>query len=183
MGVISRKHFVKSVVPLGDTVELIDTPDKLISFAKSREIETVPLDAEGVAKALNIGVKYENFDNDVSGVLQRNEDMSGWEILVNKAHHLHRRRYTIAHEIAHYCLHRFYSNIFEDDMFFRSNELSETEWQANDFAGAVLMPEDVFREKVRAGVSEVEDLAKIFKVSSLALRMRAKKLGMSGHGL
>lgn len=183
MGVISRRHFSQSIAPVGNIAELIDTPDKLISFAKSRGIETVPLDAEGVAKALNIGVKYESFVNDVSGVLQRTEDMVGWEIRVNVAHHLHRQRYTIAHELGHYCLHRFYSNTFEDDIFFRSNESSETEWQANDFAGALLIPEDVFREKVRAGIGEVEDLAKIFKVSSLALRMRAKKLGMSGHGL
>lgn len=183
MGIIRRHSFMRSTVPSADRTELIDTPEKLISFAKTRNIETVPFAAEKVAVALGITVKYEGLLNEVSGILQRKDDLSGWEIVVNSAHHLHRQRYTIAHELGHYCLHRFYSNNFEDDIFFRSAEISQTEWEANDFAGAILIPEDVFRSKLREGVNDVEALAKVFKVSSLALRMRAKKLGMSGHGL
>jgi len=176
-------HNPQLQIPSSNRVELIDTPEKLISFAKTSSIETVPFEAEKVASALGIVVKYEGLKNDISGILQRKEDLSGWEILVNSAHHLHRQRYTIAHELGHYCLHRFYSNNFEDDIFFRSAETSQTEWEANDFAGAILIPEDVFRVKLREGINDVEALAKTFKVSSLAVRMRAKKLGMSGHGL
>lgn len=183
MGMIRRRSFAPSVVPSVERVELIDTPDKLISFARTRGIETVPFEAEKVAAALGIEVKYGDLREDISGVLQKKEDLNGWEILVNRAHHVHRQRYTIAHELAHYCLHRFYRNNFEDDIFFRSTEATPTEWEANDFAGAVLIPGDAFKAKLRAGVNDVEELAKVFKVSTLALRMRAKKLGMSGHGL
>jgi len=45
------------------------------------------------------------------------------------------------------------------------------------------MPEQSLREKVRSGTRSIEDLAKEFEVSTLALRIRAKSLGMSGHGL
>lgn len=57
------------------------------------------------------------------------------------------------------------------------------EWEANQFAGEILMPESDFRRLVRQGITSVDELAESFAVSSLALRIRAKQLGFSGHGL
>ena len=45
------------------------------------------------------------------------------------------------------------------------------------------MPEDHFREEVRRTQGDVSELAKRFGVSPLALRYRAKSLGMKGHGV
>jgi Zn-dependent peptidase ImmA (M78 family) len=55
--------------------------------------------------------------------------------------------------------------------------------QANSFASEVLMPEGDFRKMVRDGKNKIDELAQEFGVSTLALRIRAKNLGMSGHGL
>ena len=54
--------------------------------------------------------------------------------------------------------------------------------EANKFARGILLPEKEFRAKVRKN-GKLEHLAKLFKVSSLVLRIRAKELGMKGHGL
>lgn len=53
--------------------------------------------------------------------------------------------------------------------------------EANDFAGALLMPEEEFRKKVEEGCTNVGDLAEFFQVPSMAVRHRARVLGMGGH--
>lgn len=183
MGIIRRKRFCAAVVTQPENIDLIDTPEKLLRFAESKSVTVVPLDVYSLAIKLGIEVSYENLENDLSGVLYKDDDTGRWGMKVNSNHHPNRQRYTIAHELGHYCLHRYFNNLFEDEIFFRGGKTSKTEWQANDFANAILMPEEIFRRKVRGGVEKVEELAKIFQVSSLALRIRVKALGMSGHGL
>lgn len=63
------------------------------------------------------------------------------------------------------------------------SENQEQHETANDYAMALLMPEKVFREKVASGLINVGDLAEHFKVPAMAVRHRARMLGMNGHGL
>jgi Zn-dependent peptidase ImmA (M78 family) len=185
MAIIRKQYFTTSNQQDSNDIELIDTPEKLVRFAELRGLSIIPLDVEGVAKQFGIHVEYVSMKEDMSGSLdlEREKESKTWVIRINKDHHPNRQRYSIAHELGHFCLHKHLSHFFEDDIFFRGGELSKEEWQANEFAGAILMPEQIFREKVRSGTRNIEDLSKEFKVSSLALRIRAKSLGMSGHGL
>jgi Zn-dependent peptidase ImmA (M78 family) len=183
MGIIRRKDFNVSGDQATQDVDLIDTPDKLSKFAESKRIPTLPLDVAEVAKKIGIHIEFLPLKNDLSGILYKDEKTNKWVIQVNSNHHPNRQRYTIAHELGHFCLHKHLEHIFEDHLFFRGGESSPVEWQANDFASTILMPEDTFRDLVRSGTREVEVLAEKFGVSSLALRIRAKGLGMSGHGL
>ena len=183
MAIIRRIRFTPSGDLDPNDISLIDTPEKLLKFAELRELDTFPLDVEGVAEKLGILVERVALEDDISGILYKDEEDDSWVIQVNGDHHPNRRRYTIAHELGHFCLHRHLRNIFEDKIFFRGSEPSKPEWQANDFASSILMPEDKFIEMVRSGVKKVEELAKEFQVSTLALRIRAKNLGISGHGL
>ena len=93
------------------------------------------------------------------------------------------QRFTIAHEIAHFCLHQSKEDLFEDKIFFRGVDINSLEYQANEFAGELLMPEDVFYEQIRQGNKSIERLATHFGVSTLAIRVRARNLGLTGHGL
>ena len=72
---------------------------------------------------------------------------------------------------------------FEDTVFFRGADSDTFEFQANLFAGDILMPKDEFLEQIRKGNSKIENLAKYFGVSTLAIRVRAKQLDLQGHGL
>ena len=183
MAIIRRIHFSPSGNISPSDIALIDTPEKLLKFAESQKLDPVPLDVAAVAEKFGIRIEYVSLENDLSGILYKDEEDGSWVAQVNEDHHPNRRRYTIAHELGHFCLHRHLKQRFEDKIFFRGGEANKPEWQANDFACAILMPEDKFREMVRSGVSKVEVLAKEFKVSTLALRIRAKNLGISGHGL
>lgn len=55
--------------------------------------------------------------------------------------------------------------------------------EANQFALDLLMPEDGFRAKVESGCTNVGELAEYYGVSALAVRHRARTLGMKGHGV
>lgn len=183
MAIIRRIRFTPSGDLDPNDIALIDTPEKLLTFAKLQGFDAVPLDVEGVAKKLGIRIEYVPLKDDISAILYKDKENNFWVLRVNKEHHPNRQRYTIAHELGHFCLHRHLKQYFEDKIFFRGGEPDKPEWQANEFASAILMPENEFREMVRSGVSQVEKLAKEFKVSTLALRIRAKNLGISGHGL
>jgi len=163
--------------------DLINTPEKLLRFAIQKGFASIPLDGEGLAKALNIEVRKQELQDDLSGVLRKIPESGKWEMLINAQHHPNRQRYTIAHELGHYFLHRHLQVEFQDRIFFRGAENSKEEVQANSFASEILMPEVDFRRMVREGKNKVNDLSQEFGVSTLALRIRAKNLGMSGHGL
>ncbi len=183
MAIIRRIRFEPSGNISPGDIALIDTPEKLLKFAESQGLDSVPLNVAAVAEKVGIRIEYISLENDLSGILYKDEEDDSWVMQVNEDHHPNRRRYTIAHELGHFCLHRHLRRRFEDKIFFRGGEANKPEWQANDFAGAILMPEDKFREMVRSRISKVEVLAKEFKVSTLALRIRAKNLGILGHGL
>lgn len=157
----------------------IDTPAKLLNFARSNNIRILPLDTKALAEKLGIQVIYAtDLKDEVSGILEKDEN-DRWIIRVNNKHHPNRQRYTIAHELGHYCLHKHQEKFFEDQTFFRGRGRTRTETQANRFASELLMPEDVFQRFLNEGVTDVETLAQRFGVSTLALRIRAKDLGYS----
>lgn len=183
MAIIRKRYFTTPHDRDSNDIALVDTPEKLIKFAELQGLKIIPLNVEGVAEKFGIHVEYISMEEDISGILEKDEDGNKWIMRVNKNHHPNRQRYTIAHELGHFCLHKHLTHFFEDHIFFRGTESSKEEWQANDFASSILMPEQLLRDKVRSGIRNVEDLAKKFEVSTLALRIRAKNLGMSGHGL
>lgn len=183
MAIIRRHNFKTSSVDYANNIELIDTPEKMLHFISSKGIDVVPLNVKRIAKFFNIDIQSIEMEDDLSGILLKDKKSDRWVIQVNKEHHPNRQRYTIAHELGHFCLHRHLKQIFKDQIFFRGTESSPEEWQANEFASAILMPEDKFRKMVKEGVTDIEELARKFEVSTLALRIRAKNLGMTGHGL
>lgn len=180
---IIRKCNRQSTDAIPSNYDLIDTPAKLLGFARKNSLETLPLDAEGIAEKLNIEIKKEQLEEDLSGILRKSVEKDSWELLINKNHHCNRQRYTVAHELGHYCLHKHLRTEFQDQIFFRGGETTKEEMQANAFASEILMPESEFRKLVREGTNSIDQLADVFKVSTLALRIKAKSLGMSGHGL
>jgi Zn-dependent peptidase ImmA (M78 family) len=181
---IIRKRFFSTGEPAGpDDFSLIDTPEKLLRYAQHRGLDPVPLDVKSVAEFFGINVQEVDLEDELSGILGKDEENDTWFMQVNINHHPNRQRYTIAHELGHFCLHRHLKQRFEDQIFFRGGEITREEGQANEFASTILIPEQELRGQIDSGVKKVEELARVFGVSTLALRIRAKNLGLSGHGL
>lgn len=149
-------------------------------------LEMTPIPVDRVAARLGVQVERTTFGDDVSGVLVI-EDGRG-VIGVNAAHAPVRQRFTIAHEIGHYMLHRDELPVFIDKQMrqylavFRDGQSASGEHrrerEANGFAAALLMPAALLREEVDRLRLDLEDeesvgvLAARFKVSQRAMDLR-----------
>ena len=182
MAVIKRRHKRVGAAQGADgLVGAALTPLQVLSLCEANGISTTPLDVNGLIEHLGIHIKKKPLQDDVSRYLRK---MNGsWEITINSMHHPRRQRFTMAHELAHYFLHSSNQSEFVDRVLFRANESNTMEWEANSFAGELLMPETAFREMIASGARKVEDIARMFGVSAMAVRVRAKQLGYLGHNL
>ena len=149
--------------------------------AHELQIKTTPLDIKAVAeKIFHIEIKEDNFDKGVSGFLER---IGGkWCIFINQYESELRKRFTIAHELGHFIKHRekymLSGSSTPDLIFFRDKTIDPIEKEANDFAADLLMPKDIFIEKIKSGCNTLEKLSEAFQLSTSAVKYRAYKLGI-----
>jgi predicted transcriptional regulator len=142
-------------------------------------LDRVPVDLEGMARSLGLGVQRDpDMPSDISGKIEKAG--AGYRITVNGKHPPQRQRFTLAHEIAHYVLHRdLIGDGVIDNAMYRSARLSdEIERQANRYAADLLMPAVAVRRLFRReGVRSLADLSERFDVSREAVNIRLKDLG------
>ena len=138
---------------------------------------SVPVNIERLIRELNINIVKEDMEYGMSGYIEKRAD--GWKIGINKYDSLARKRFTLAHELGHYILHRdrIIDTRHEDYILLRDNEFTPIEREANEFAAELLMPEKHFREYIQKGITKFKDLADKFDVSVSAIKYRAYKLG------
>lgn len=149
---------------------------ELMSVVEEHQ-DKLPIDVYAIARELQIKVYTEKgWPNDLSGRIERDTrfgGQSGYAIYINGDHAETRQRFTLAHEIAHFILHK--DNIGDgiaDDALYRSGLPSAQEAMANKLAADILMPWNLVNQKIREGVDTVEKLAQVFNVSTSAMAIR-----------
>ncbi len=138
-----------------------------------------------VALADDLGLKVYrtlSFGDDTSGMIRRDGEKggaSGFAIYVNGRHEKTRRRFVIAHEIAHFILHESLigEGIVEDALLRAGGFTNEMERQANAMAAEILMPWHLISRAQEQGIIRIADLASHFDVSKNAMSVRV--LGLS----
>ena len=152
-----------------------------------RETDTyrVPVPIRLVAQRLNMTMEAGPLGDNVSGKLITRGDRSA--IGYNSAHRHTRRRFTIAHEIAHSLLHKRKKpkpQLFIDRSIMHrydeagSGKSFRKEAEANRFGAALLMPKGLIQNEIRYQNLNLDDdgaidvLAKRFQVSTAALTAR-----------
>lgn len=93
-----------------------------------------------------------------------------------------RQLFSLAHEIGHLFIHMGFANPdrwrnVSTYTAYRRKGYTEEEYEANEFAAALLMPEAIFREHARKNIS-VEQIARYFGVSVDAALNRGRWLGI-----
>ena len=151
-----------------------------------------PVPVDEIAGRLGITVVYNPSEEEVAGVLYRDGDSVS--MIVNSSSEKSRQRFTVAHEIGHFLLHR--GEVFLDKRV-RVNLLDTgpglatafEEIQANQFAAELLMPREWMIEEVdrrfqhQRQTSEddlLDGLAEHFSVSWDAVEYRLANLGAWG---
>lgn len=143
-------------------------------IAESMTLTVEPFDVEGLAASIGLKVQKHPLPSNISGFLRK--ELGEWVIGVNALHHPRRQRFTIAHELGHYFLHRDRGS-FEDRAMFRQNgRFSNEEWEANSFAAMILIPH-VSLQKMIEQRATISSIAQKFDVSELAAEFRIKNLG------
>lgn len=139
---------------------------------------TAPVDVVRIANDLGVKVwEMKSLPANVSGKIFRDPQhggRSGFSIAVNSNEHLTRQRFTIAHEIAHFLLHRNYLDQRDliDDAMYRSGLTTREEAEANNFAAQILMPIPLIQRLIDEGVTQVDALADRLEVSPTAMKIR-----------
>ena len=122
-----------------------------------------------MATALGASVfEVDTFHQDEAGRIKRifDEDQILYVIEINNRHSENRRRFTLAHEISHYLLHRNeIGDGITDDALYRSKLGDHIETEANRLAAQLLMPRLLVRTLFRSGMRSLSELCKMFKVS------------------
>lgn len=148
----------------------------MIEKARSEGLyDNYKLDVTKLVEKYEIKVCYVDFPSDISGALRKENNK--WIIYVNDKHSPNRQRYTIAHEFGHFCLHKDYTNEFEDKTFFRKEkDWTSIEYDANQFAADLLMPSENVENALDNNIITLKDLSETFGVSMIAMRNRLLSL-------
>lgn len=138
---------------------------------------TYPVQLGAIAKALGIKILSSTLRSDISGEIR--ETNGEVTIKVNRHDAKTRQRFTVAHELAHYFLHRdLLKDGIVDDVLYRSSHSTSIEQEANRLAADILMPIHLLNKLVlqcnheKETSRKIEYLAQELNVSITALKIR-----------
>jgi hypothetical protein len=148
---------------------------QIIQQIRRRFTDKAPVDISGLAAALGVNVWQGTLGSDAGEIFRdlKRGGFSGYSIRVNASDPPVRKRFTAAHELAHFLRHRNrFTNRLIDDRMYRSGLGSGVEAEANRLAADLLMPRRLLRQFRLAGITSPKELAKMFNVSVEAIKLR-----------
>lgn len=152
---------------------MADVPSLAAEIIRKHQ-SVAPVKVGAIADDLGAAVVISDLPLAVSGMLTRDKARDGkWTIRVNRHEHRHRQRFTIAHEIAHFVLHKdAIGDGVVDDTFYRSGLSERREFEANALAADILMPWPLIQQLMRVGQTTAAELAESLQVSQAAMSIR-----------
>lgn len=145
-------------------------------------LNTAPVDVLGMADAFGLGVDmHAIMPPDLAGrMLRDGTQPSGYRIDINDAHSSNRKRFTLAHLIGHFLLHRDrIGDGIADDAHYQSRLAEPAETEANRLAVKILMPDRLVRNIYHAGLTWPAGLSVAFQVSDQAMHIRLSQLRLA----
>lgn len=164
---------------LTNSNEWVSLTEEQASLIKQHQLH-FPIAVGAIAKALGITVKRSTLAAGISGEIK--EEDGNVVIRVNRHDVKERQRFTLAHEIAHFLLHRDrIGDGITDDILYRSKLSDFMEVQANRLAADILMPGHLIQPKLKEFAElrdeeKYEKLADMAEVSTTAIKIRLGKL-------
>lgn len=141
----------------------------------------IPVDVRGLVLALDLNFELKPLPEGVAGrLIKVKNEIGKYLVQIAIDDHPRRQRFTIAHEIAHYILHRDLADKIEDSKWYRSSLSDSYERQANLFAAEILMPQDEIEKRMdrfKTGEISYKDMAREFFVSPAAMEIRINEVG------
>lgn len=137
-----------------------------------------PVKLGAIASALGVKVLLSTLPRGTSG--QIGQEDGEFVIRVNRHEAKHRQRFTLAHEIAHFLLHRekiVADGGWSENVLLRSGQPAQIEYEANRLASDLVIPSALLSGAVKdysGPVTDeiIEDLARRFGVSTTAMEIK-----------
>lgn len=159
-------------------------------FCAEQKINEYPVKVIEICKSLGLSVFERYLPENVSGfIVVQDENFMDFDtnqlITVNRYDNSRRKRFTIAHELAHFVLHKGNDALYAHR---DAGQHDRTETEANLFASVILMPEELVRDSIDAlGQDEWEELGSFLKpqyiASEFAVSYDAASIRLSQLGL
>lgn len=148
----------------------------------SNGIHAYPVDPLLIAQKSGIEVKNAEFvDQNISGLISKFGNQIS--IFVKHDDSPNRKKFTIAHELGHFFLHlQEADGDFVEFRGYTQYETPHKEIEANQFAGALLMPQSLVEEAWHRGLG-ISEMAKHFGVSQDSMKYRLVNLGYLNVGM
>lgn len=148
-----------------------------------------PVNVEAAIRDVGIRLtKNANLSDGIAGQISR-LDNGRFEISSTKTDHYYRQRFTMAHELGHFVMHRSLIGEGVDDNtkyrstvegeFYNTNIDEMHERQANAFAAKVLIPSQLLKDHLTDNQEQnLVEVATAFQVSPSCMRWRLKNLSL-----
>ena len=145
-----------------------------------RYLSEIPVKLGAMAQELGVSVKLSTMKPGESGQIKR-DNQGKYVIRINRHETRERQRFTLAHELAHFLLHKDEVDRLEngivDNVLYRSGAREQKEYEANRLAADLIMPPDRVTDEINrfgAPASEeiIDCLASKFGVSKAAMEVR-----------
>lgn len=155
---------------------LLDEHQKLILSHQN----SFPIKVGEIAKSLDIVVKKATLSSGISGEIKETNGVC--TIRINRHDIKARQRFTLAHEIAHFLLHRDkIGDGITDDILYRSSLSDALEAQANRLAADIIMPWFLLKKGLECRTDckieeKIEQIAIEAEVSPTAIKIRLGKI-------
>jgi Zn-dependent peptidase ImmA (M78 family) len=139
--------------------------------AKDHGYITMPADPfKFCTEVLGFEVHQLDIESEISAIVMFSEKMIG----VNQNHHPNRQRFSLAHEIGHYYLHRDYFE-HRDENLTHKEQKKIMESEADNFASEFLMPSELVKETFNK-IKDAKLIAKMFAVSEQSFWIKLQDL-------
>jgi Zn-dependent peptidase ImmA (M78 family) len=136
--------------------------NSLLDFAEKAGVKVVETDLHKITPTLSGAILYENPVRKTNPTIFIHKDMPD-----------SRKAFTLAHELGHHFLHESDKLRLDDLDYSKDDKDTKEESEANYFAASLLVPKDLFVQKLDEGL-DTEELAKYFQVSPLMIRNRTR---------
>lgn len=158
--------------------EWLSLPDSQKKIILSHQQE-LPIKVGAIAKELGIVVKKSTLPAGISGEIKETDNIC--IIRINRHDVKERQRFTVAHEIAHFLLHKDkLQEGITDSILYRSGLTNALEAQANRLAADIVMPLPLIQKSMLQyrGLKieqKIEKLAEEADMSTTAMQIRLEK--------
>ncbi|WP_208993817.1 ImmA/IrrE family metallo-endopeptidase [Labrenzia sp. C1B10] len=161
---------------------LLDSPEQVVNYYQRMGL---PMDSSIPIESIiesNDELELSFIDLGINDAYIKRIADNRFEIAVNSKHHKNRQRFSMAHEYAHYLLHRGKIDSMPEGerILHRNGDRNSIEYQANTFAAELLMPEILVRRAFGLSGGNLTKMALELGVSKESLKYR---LGDLGYGI